>query len=183
MSAKTTHTCVVHHVSPSEPWPYDAQSNYCWMDGRVNGRSSSLSAINPTLSNFPQNPQFYDSCSGQMSLSLTLVRSLGSLTSKAHKSFPSPPGYRAAPSTPPPAGSCVLLSFHPASVHLFPSGTTSLQPPLSFLPCQLISQLIVCQLFPSLNTMTQSLHPHLWWRPSANNNPRPLASEGVFTQN
>lgn len=77
----------------------------------------------------------------------------------------------------------VLFSFHPASVHLFPSRTTSLQSPLSFLPCQLISQLTVCQLFPSLNPMTRSLHPHLRWRPSANTNPNPLASEGVFTQN
>lgn len=133
------------------------------------GRSSSLSTINPTLSNLPQNPQFYDSCSGQMSLSLTLVRNLGSWTSKAHKSFPSPLGYHVAPPTLPPAGPIVLLSIHPVSVHLFPSGTTSLQPPLSFLPCELISQLTVCQLFPSLNTMTQSLHPHLWRRPSANN--------------
>ena len=51
---------------------------------------------------------------------------MGSLTSKAHKPFPSPPGYCVAPPTPPPAGPSVLLSFHPASVHLFPSGTTSL---------------------------------------------------------
>lgn len=146
------------------------------------GRSSSLSTINPTLSNFPQNPQFYDSCSGQMSSSLTLVISLQSLTSKAQKSFPLPPGYRVAPPTPPPAGPvCCSLSTQPLSTYFL------LEPhPFSvlwaFFPVNWWVSL-VCQLFPSLNPLTQYLHPHLRWRPSANTNLNPLASEGVFTQN
>lgn len=69
-------------------------------------------------------------------------------------SFLSPPGYCIYLPIPPPASSSVLFSpyppsFHPQgemgcsiSCHFFFCLTQSLQSPLSFLPCQLIDQLI-----------------------------------------